>query len=404
MTPESLLSVEDAVERVLELSSLLGEETVSVDEALGRALVRDVVAVRTLPPWDNSAMDGYALRTADLAKGPVPLEIVERIFAGQKPTISLEEGMCARIMTGAPVPAGADAVVMQERVQLLDDERIEVLELPTAGLNIRRRGEDVHEGSIVLPAGSAVGLGEAGILWGQGLTSVAVRKRPRVTIVSSGDELCNAWEAPQGRIVDTNSPVIAQAVKRAGGIPTVLGVTPDRLDALVSNFSRGFEGDVLIAIAGASVGERDFTRAAFAQLGVAMDFWKVAMKPGKPLAVGRRDGTLVFGLPGNPLSAMVTFELFVRPALRALQGLPSHTTELPGRAATAMQPHPTLRLFSRATVEVRDGAMWATLLSKQSSGALSSAAGATHLVSLDPGTEILQSGSEIKLIPLTWGA
>jgi molybdopterin molybdotransferase len=404
MMSESLLSVEDAVERVLELSFALAEETVSVDEALGRALVRDVRALRTLPPWDNSAMDGYAVRTADLAAGPVPLEIVERIYAGQKPLISLEEGMCARIMTGAPVPAGADAVVVQERVQVLDDERIEVLELPTPGLNIRRRGEDVHEGSVLLPAGAAVGLGEAGTLWGQGMTSVAVRKRPRVTIVSSGDELCNAWEAPQGRIVDTNSPVLAQAVKRAGGVPTVLGVSPDRVDALVSSFSRGFETDVLIAIAGASVGERDFTRAAFAQLGVEMDFWKVAMKPGKPLAVGRRDGTLVFGLPGNPLSAMVTFELFVRPALRALQGLPCHTPQLPGRASVALQPHPTLRLFVRATVEAKEGALWATPLTKQSSGALSAATGATHLVSLDPGGETLQSGSEIKLIPLTWSA
>jgi molybdopterin molybdotransferase len=225
-----------------------------------------------------------------------------------------------------------------------------------------------------------------------------------VTIASSGDELCNAWEESHGRIVDTNSPVLAQAVKLAGGIPTVVGVAPDRLEALVANFRRGLDGDVLITIAGASVGDRDFTRDAFAELGVAMDFWKVAMKPGKPLAVGRKDGTLVFGLPGNPMSAMVTFELFVRPALRALQGLPPLAAPVPGKAAVHLAPHPTLRMFVRARAETHEGALWAHPLVNQSSGSLSSGSGATHLISLEPGSATIEQGSEISLIPLHWGA
>jgi molybdopterin molybdotransferase len=404
MKRETMLSVEEALERVLELSAPLPEETVSIEEAIGRAVTREIRATRTLPPRDNSAMDGYALRTADLASGAVPLEVVERIFAGQKPSISLEEGMCARIMTGASLPNGADAVVMQEKVQVLDEDRIEVLEVPAPGLNVRRRGEDIHEGSLLLTAGTAIGLGEAGALWGQGLTRVAVARRPKVTIASSGDELCNAWEESHGRIVDTNSPVLAQAVRLAGGIPTVVGVAPDRLEALVANFRRGLDGDVLITIAGASVGERDFTRDAFAELGVAMDFWKVAMKPGKPLAVGRKDGTLVFGLPGNPMSAMVTFELFVRPALRAIQGLPPLAALVPARSAAHLTPHPTLRLFVRARAETHEGALWAHPLPNQSSGSLSSGSGATHLISLVPGTQTIEQGSEISLIPLHWGA
>jgi molybdopterin molybdotransferase len=404
MKPETLLSVEEAIERVLELSAPLAEETVSIEDAIGRALTREIRATRTLPPKDNSAMDGYAVRTADLAAGALPLEIVERIFAGQKPSISLEEGMCARIMTGAELPNGADAVVMQEKVQVLDEERIEVLEVPLPGLNIRRRGEDIHEGSLLLTAGTSIGLGEAGALWGQGLTRVSVARRPRVTIASSGDELCNAWEESHGRIVDTNSPVLAQAVKLAGGIPTVVGVAPDRLEALVANFRRGLDGDVLITVAGASVGDRDFTRDAFAELGVDMDFWKVAMKPGKPLSVGRKDGTLVFGLPGNPVSAMVTFELFCRPALRALQGLQPAARSMPGRTASPLSKAKGLRHFLRATVEELDGALWATPLPNQSSGAISSALGATHLISLDPDVSELVVGSEIKLIPLSWGS
>ena len=398
----AMLSVEDAQERVLELCSPLPEETVSVEDAVGRALVTDFMAVRTLPPWDNSSMDGYAVRTMDLIGKPVPLTVIERIFAGQKPSLALEEATCARIMTGAQLPSGADAVVPQERVQVIDEEQIEILEIPKPHANIRFKGEDVREGQLLLKAAWPIGLAEAGALWGQGVARVVVRRRPRVAIASSGDELCNAWEESHGRIVDTNSPVIAQAVKRAGGVPTTLGVVADRIEALTASFRQGLDSDVLVTLAGASVGDHDFVRDAFTELGVAMDFWTVAMKPGKPLAVGRTDRTLVFALPGNPVSAMVTFELFVRPALRALQGLPSRVTPLPGRAATPLQKPAGRRHFIRATVELRDREFWATPLANQSSGSLSSVTGATHLISVAPDTTEVEMGSEISLIPVDW--
>lgn len=395
-----MLSVEEAAARVLSLCEPLSPEAVAIDEAIDRALAVDVRAARTLPPWDNSAMDGYALRHADLARGG-PLAVTQTLFAGHVSTTPVEAGACARIMTGAPLPPGADTVVMQERVTR-DGEAITVQEAPAKGANVRRRGEDVAEGALLFPAGTGVGLAEAGALWAQGLTQVPVHRRPTVAIAASGDELAPVGVPPGDRIVDTNSPVIAAAARRVGALVTPLGLAADRLDAVEALFARGLEHDVLITVAGASVGERDFTREAFERLGVSLDFFKVAMKPGKPLAVGRKGKTLVFGLPGNPVSAMVTFERFVRPALRRLQGLPPGPRTVPGRAAVAMSGSPSLRLFVRATVEHRDGALWATPLASQSSGAMASATGATHLVSLPVGTGAVAPGSEIELMELTW--
>jgi molybdopterin molybdotransferase len=395
----ALIPVEEALARVLAMVHPLPTESVAIDEAVGRALAEPVVAARTLPPWDNSAMDGYAVRSGDTG----PRRVTETIFAGQAPHGPLGPGTAARIMTGAQVPPGADAVVMQEKTTR-DGDLVTLTEPVAAGANIRRRGEDVAQGARLFDAGTIVGLAEAGALWGQGLERVAVRRRPRVAIASSGDELCDVGALEEGKIVDTNSPVIAAAARRAGATVSRLGRAPDSLEAMTALFARGLEGhDVLITLAGASVGERDFTRDALTSLGVTIDFWKVAMKPGKPLALGRRGETLVFGLPGNPVSAMVTFELFVRPALRALQGLPPAAPQLPGRAAVDLPKSGGLRLFLRATTEVREGAIWATPLGTQSSGAMRSATGASCLIVLPPETGPLPKGSEIALLPLDWG-
>jgi molybdopterin molybdotransferase len=394
----SLISVEAALERVLALCRPLPSEVVPIEDALGRALAESVTAQRTLPPWDNSAMDGYAVRASDSGTR----RVIETIFAGQTPRLPLTEGTAARIMTGARVPPGADAVVMQERVTR-EGDLLTLAEPPRPGDNIRRRGEDLQAGQPLYPAGRALGLGEAGALWAQGLTEVRVHRRPRVAIASSGDELADLGSVDLERIIDTNSPVIAAAATRAGAHVTRLGRAGDSLESLRDTFARGLDGfDVLITLAGASVGDRDFTRDALTQLGVTIDFWRVAMKPGKPLALGRRGDTLVFGLPGNPVSAMVTFELFVRPALLALQGLPSVAPRLPALAAEELSGHPSLRLYVRARHEVREGALWATPLPNQSSGALSSAAGATCLIDLTPGTPRLPRGSPINLLPVSW--
>lgn len=395
-----LLTVSEALERVLAAVKPLSPESVGVSEALGRALAAEVTARRTLPAWPTSAMDGYAVRAADLGQVPRRLAVVETVFAGQAPQRAVGPGECARIMTGARVPDGADAVVMQERTTPLPGA-VEVLEAPAPGANLRKRGEDVAEGAVLLRRGAVLGVSDAAALWAQGLGEVRVARRPTVAVATSGDELCAVGEEPGERTVDTNSPVIAELVRRAGGRPTELGISADRLEAISQTLRRGLEHDVLIAIAGASVGEKDYTREALQGLGVQLDFWRVAMKPGKPLALGRRGATLVFGLPGNPASAMVTFELFVRPALRALQGLPPEPA-LRGRAAVALPKGSGLTHFLRATVELRDGVPWASPLATQASGALRSTSGATHLVVLRPDAPAAAVGDEVTLIPVSW--
>ena len=399
MAASPLLPVDEARARILSLINPLAPEEVQIDEALGRSLAAPIAARRTLPPWDNSAMDGYAVRAGDPA---TTLTVIEKIFAGEVPQREIVPGTCARIMTGAPLPRGADAVVMQEKTTALADERIELLERPRARANVRFRGEDVKQGEPLFAAGRELSVADAGALWGQGLEQVSVPRRPRVAIASSGDELCEVGAVVEGKIVDTNSPVIAALARRAGAIVTRLGRAADTLESARALFAKGLESDVLITLAGASVGEKDFTREALTSLGVEIDFWKVAMKPGKPLAFGRRGDTFVFGLPGNPVSAMVTFEIFVRPALRALQGLPPLAPRLPARTTTAIAKQPGLRLFVRATWEAKGHELLATPVSSQSSGSLSSAAGSTCLIELPEETGALEIGSHCDLLPVSW--
>ncbi|MDP3157889.1 MAG: molybdopterin molybdotransferase MoeA [Archangium sp.] len=394
-----LIPVDEARARILSLLNPLAPEEVQIEDAIGRSVTAPIHARRTLPPWDNSAMDGYAVIAGD---GATPLKIIERIFAGDTPRQRIVAGTCARIMTGAPLPPGADAVVMQEKTRALEGDRVELLEHPDAGANIRRRGEDIEQGALLFSEGKELSIGDAGALWGQGLERVQVRRRPRVAIVSSGDELCDVGALREGKIVDTNSPVLAALVRRAGGLPTRIGRAADRLDSLTSLFAQGLEHDVLITLAGASVGEKDFTREALMGLGVDLDFWKVAMKPGKPLAFGRKGETLIFGLPGNPLSAMVTFEIFVRPALRAMQGLPALIPRLPARLGAPIAKQPGLRLFVRATWEVRGDTLWATPLKSQSSGSLSSASGATCLIELGEDAGNVETGNNCAVLPVSW--
>lgn len=410
MTTEAdLLPVEDARARALALASPLPVEWVRLDEALGRALGADLVAQRTLPPWDNSAMDGYAVRSADLL-GPLPvrLTIGETIHAGETPERELIQGVCARIMTGAPLPVGADAVVMQERTRALQGSEgpaVEILEAVKPGTFIRPRGEDARAGESLLAKGTPLGVPELGLIIAQGVLTLPVPRRPRVAILSTGDELCRADEAPEGRIVDTNAPSLALAVARAGGLPTVLGIARDTQAEVSARLADAQGFDVVLTSAGVSVGEKDFVKAALQDQGVEMNFWRVAIKPGKPLAVGRRGNTLYFGLPGNPTSSLVTFELFVRPVLRRLLG---HTDVEParvsGRLDGELRKAPGLAHYIRVAATWREGELWVRPLATQTSGALRSAASATHLLHFPREASSLPHGGHVVLLPVTWGA
>lgn len=401
------LPAPEAQDRILHDLAPLPEVWLALEDALGFGLTSDVPARRTQPPWDNSAMDGYALRSTDAARAPVTLRVVGVVHAGDHPTRGVGPGEAVRIMTGAPMPPGADAVVMQERTRPVPGDglgAVEVQEVVAARQNVRDAGEDARAGEVLLPAGTVLGIPELALLAGQGLASVRVPRRPRVAILATGDELCRPDEEPEGRIVDTNSVAIALNVRRAGGIPHVLGIARDRIEDVERLIRTGLDYDVLLTSAGASVGEHDHVRPALERLGVAVDFWRVAIRPGKPLAFGRRGATRVFALPGNPTSSLVTFELFVRPALLRMIG---RREPLPcpvqARSGVDLKKNKGLAHFIRVVLSWREGEPWADPLPTQSSGVVRSAVSATHLLHFPMDSMSVRRGDSVQLLPVGWG-
>lgn len=377
-----MLTVAQASARIRAAVQPLPAEIVAIDRAFGRFLATDVVAGRTLPPWDNSAMDGFAVRAADV---PGTLPVASTVAAGHAPDAKLAPGTAIRIMTGAPLPAGADAVVMREDADDRGDSVAIALSV-RPGENVRRAGEDVAPGDVVVGAGTRLGAGEIGLLAALGHAVVKVRRRPRVAIMSTGDELVGVDVVPRpGQIVNSNAYALAAQVREAGGEPIHAGIAPDNPNTLVAMLGTGLQADVLLTSGGVSVGDFDHVKAAFADAGVTMDFWKVAMKPGKPLAFGvTADVRPVFGLPGNPVSSMVVFELFARPALLAMQGA-AEVDRPRARVvmASAYAKKPGRAHYVRATLE-RDGdTLRAVPMAKQGSGMLSSMVGVHALVELD---------------------
>src|SRR6516165_5815936 len=400
------LPAPEAQERILHDLVPLPEAWTPLEEALGFALTSDVIARRTQPPCDNSAMDGYAVRSADVAGTPVTLPVVAVVHAGDQPTRPVGPREAVRIMTGAPIPPGADAVVMQERTRALPGPglgQVEIQETAAPRQNVRDAGEDARAGQLLLAAGTVLGIPELALLAAQGMTFARVPRRPRVAIIATGDELCRVDDEPNGRIVDTNSIAIAAAVRRAGGIPVVLGIAPDRPEDVERLIRAGLDHDVVLTSAGASVGEHDHVRPALERLGVAMDFWRVAIRPGKPLAFGRRGATRVFALPGNPTSSLVTFELFVRPALRRLVGWRSPLpVPVEARSGVDIKKNKGLAHFVRVGLSWREGEPWADPLPSQTSGAVRSAASATHLLHFPMDAMSLKRGDRVELLPVGW--
>jgi molybdopterin molybdotransferase len=378
-----MLPVDEALSRILArvaaAPSAAGDE-VPLAEAHGRFLSADVVAGRPLPGVDNSAMDGFAVRAADL---PGTLPVVATITAGQRGA-SLAAGTAVRIMTGAPLPAGADTVVMLEDSTAAGAGHVSLPAAPV-GDHVRRQGEDVAAGERVLGAGIRLGAGELGLLAALGVARPRVTRRPRVALLATGDELVSVDTAPgPGQVVDSSAYALAAQIRDAGAEPVYLGVARDDRAALVATLRQALGHDALVTTGGVSAGDKDHVRDALAEAGVVPDFWKVAMKPGKPLAFGTAGAVPVFGLPGNPVSSMVAFELFVRPALLALAGAavvtrPRAPVVLPG----GYRKPPGRAHYLRARLH-RDGErLIADLHARQGSGMLSSMIGAAALVEID---------------------
>jgi molybdopterin molybdotransferase len=359
---------------------VLGSETVAAPEARGRVLAQAVVSARRIPPFDNSAMDGYAVRAADLAGAapphPVALRLAFEVAAGGAPPAALRSGEAARILTGAPLPSGADAVVRQEDTERAG-ERVLVRVAPRLRENVRDAGEDVEAGQTVLEPGRVLGPAELGMLAALGRSTVAVHQRPRVALLSGGDELVEPdGDVAGGKIVSSNSWSLAAACRELGAEPVYLGIARDTPQDVEDKLRAGLRADVLVSSAGVSVGDRDHVRGVLEKLGCELLFWGVEMKPGYPLAFGRFPGEtapLAFGLPGNPVSALVSFEQFVRPALRKMMGFRSWFRPLvEARVAERLRKAPGRLHFVRVQLERRDGEVVARSTGSQGSGVLRS--------------------------------
>jgi len=400
------LPAAEALRLILEAVAPLPPETAASADALGRVLAEPVVSGRTLPPADVSAMDGYAVRAADVAGAgaarPVELPVDFEVAAGDRDGRALAPGAAARIFTGAAVPPGADTVVRQEDTEAVGSH-VRIRVAAPRGEHVRPAGEDVRAGERVLEAGSRLGPGALGLLASIGRSVVAVRQRPRVAILSGGDELVEPDGDPDGgRIVSSNSYSIAAQCREAGAEPLYLGIARDAPEDLEQRMRGGLASHVLVSSAGVSVGDRDYVRAVLEKLGCEIVFWGVRVKPGFPLVFARfgagSRGPLVFGLPGNPVSAMVTFEEFVRPALRKLAG---HRVWFRPRVE-AVLGEPLRKAIGRlhlvrVRLERSGGSIVATPTGSQSSGVLRSMALAQGLLVFPAGADALPAGAAVSV-------
>ncbi len=390
-----------ALEETLALASPLPPESVPLGASIGRVLA-EAVAVRVpIPPFDHAAMDGYAVRAESIRDG-TSLPVAFEVRAGRGDPPPLPDGQAARIFTGAPMPPGADGVVMQERTEH-EGHRVRILETPRSGQHVRRRGEEVDVGSPLLTPGHPLGPGDVALLASQGLASVSVRRRPRVAILTSGDEL-RPPETPlsPGTLYDSNGPMLEAAVREAGGIPRRLPPAADHPEAVANALGAALrEADLVVSAGGVSVGDHDHMLEAWERLGIECRFWKVAIKPGKPLALGRApNGTPLLALPGNPVSAWVTFELFARPMLRAMSGdaEPFRVVRMV-RTARPLSHRPGRTEAVRARRDPSDPER-AVPFPRQSSGALPSLASVDWLLLLPAQASSLPEGARLPALDL----
>jgi len=401
-----MLSVRAALDLVLRDLPSLGCERVSLLEATGRILGEDVRSLRDVPPFRNSAMDGYAVRFEDISEAtsaePVSLKVLETIGAGKMPVMSIVAGTASRIMTGSPVPPGADTVVKIEDTNGAADT-VEVRATAKLGANIRQPGEDVRRGDTVLLAGHTLRPADIGVLASIGDATVLVRRRPMVAIAATGDELVELGQplAP-GQIANSNAYTLAAAVAEAGGVPRILGIVPDDLAITRNIFGEALHADIVLSTGGVSMGLFDLVRKTLADLGVEERFWKVAQKPGKPLSFGMRGSTPFFGLPGNPVSSLVCFYVYVRPALRAMMG--SAAVHFPVVRAILDGPIKTaagVTEFVRCVLERHDNSYRVHVTGTQSSGVLRSMSLGNGLIIAPPNVTTLESGVEVQVLRLT---
>ena len=406
-----MISVEQALEKVLSYVAVLGEEERPILDCPGQVLAEDIYSPINVPPLDNTAMDGYAVRSRDTLgasqQSPQLLQVIDTVPAGSIPEKSVTTGMAVRIMTGAPIPKGADSVVRFEDTD--ESQRkgniteIGILREVKAGADIRRAAEDIAQGSLVLTAGTVIRPSEVGVLASLGRSTVKVIRRPVVAILATGNELVDINQPlPPGKIYNSNSYGVAAQVRRYGGIPRIIGVSLDTEDSLMAKLRMALDSDMLITTGGVSMGDYDMVKDILAREGEIV-FWQVRMKPGKPLAFGRIKEIPHLGLPGNPVSSMITFELFARPAILKMLG----KKDLAKPTIEAIIENPVVnsdgrRIFARAVVEKRNGQYFARLTGPQGSGILTSMTLANGLVIVPEDKTDVAAGDTVQVMMLDW--
>jgi molybdopterin molybdotransferase len=397
-----MIAVNEALDKILSRIAPLGFERVSVLDGLSRVIAEDMIASRDLPPYDNSGMDGYAVRHEDVRnaskKRPVRLEVIEDLRAGFVSKRTIQKGQAIRIMTGAPIPEGADAVIPVEETER-GNGFVNILRAGLPGGHIRREGEDVKKEDLVVSAGELLHPSEIGMLASMGRSMISVYQRPSVAILCTGEELVDVDEDLDGvRIVSSNSYTLASQVMECGAIPIQLGIARDQKEEIRSKLLQGIRADVFVSSAGVSVGDYDLVRDVLKEAGAEMVFWRVAMKPGKPVAFWMLNGKPAFSLPGNPVSSMVAFEQLVRPALLRMMGHRQiFRPVIEAVLNEDIQKEPGRVHFIRVRVASGMNGYSVTTTGPQGSGILRSMLKANGLLMIPGDRAIVKAGEKVKV-------
>jgi molybdopterin molybdotransferase len=399
----ALLPVEDARDRILKNVKPLPAETVALDKSLGRVLAKPLAARRDQPPFDASAMDGYAVRAEDVADTPAALKLIGMSAAGHGFRGRIGKGQCVRIFTGAPMPKGADAVVIQENVAA-EGSTVRVLQPVRLEQNVRARGLDFRRGETLLPAALRLNARDIGLAAAANAAEVSVRRRPLVALIATGDELVLPGGRPgPDQIVSSNSHAIAAMAVLLGAEVINLGIVADSLKATERAIARAAKADILITTGGASVGDHDHVQEALKNQGVSIDFWKIAMRPGKPFMYGRRKGQHVLGLPGNPVSALVCARLFLKPLIERMLGLPVMDDLVEARLGAPMKENDGRQDYVRAKlVETADGSRIATPFPRQDSSMQRTFREADALIVRPPHAPPAREGDVVRILRLAF--
>ncbi len=397
----ALMPVDEALRQILDGAQPVASEVIALKQAHGRVLAEAVKAIRDQPPFAASAMDGYAVRHEDLATLPQVLKIIGTSAAGHAFKGAVKPGTTVRILTGAPLPKGADTIVIQENTTR-DDDRLHVLNPTPKGKNIRKRGLDFIKGDVLLPAGIKLNARDIGLAAAGNAAKLRVRTKPRVVVLTTGDELVLPGTPPRAdQIVSSNSYAL-EAMFRAWDAEVInLGIVPDKLKATEAAIRKGLSADLLVTTGGASVGDHDFVQQALKNVGVKIGFWKIALRPGKPLMFGKKGKTRVLGLPGNPVSALVCARIFIKPLLLALQGLPTEDTPVLAKLGSDMPENDDRQDYVRARVSVQhDGTRIASPASLQDSSMQRTLRNSDALIIREPHAQALKKGAQVLVLLL----